>query len=300
MASLFLGFSNISNQLSMKKYLGFGLGLRTTYYQEILAKLPPVDWFEIISEDYMVEGGNPLYYLDQIREHYPIVMHGVSLSLGSTDPLNQTYLNQLKKLSDRIQPAWISDHCCWTGVHGINLHDLLPLPYTEEALNHLADRIKRVQDFLGRQILIENVSSYVTYTQSAMSEWEFLTALTEKSDCLLLLDINNIYVSSYNHFFDPLDFINGVPVDRVQQFHLAGHTNKGDYILDTHDAPIVDKVWELYKLALQRFGKISTLIERDDRFPPFDELLSELENARKVAKAVDLENQKVEDHVDTA
>jgi len=271
----------------MKKYLGFGLGLRTTYYQEILANLPPIDWFEIISEDYMVEGGNPVYYLDKIREHYPMVMHGVSLSLGSTDPLNLDYLKQLKKLADRIQPEWISDHCCWTGVHGINLHDLLPLPYTEEALNHIADRVKQVQDFLGRRILVENVSSYVTYLDSAMSEWEFLSALTAKADCLLLLDINNIYVSGYNHQFDPIDFIQGIPKDRVQQFHLAGHTNKGKYILDTHDAPVIEKVWELYQVALKRFGPISTLIERDDRFPPFAELLSELQRARNIANNIE-------------
>jgi uncharacterized protein (UPF0276 family) len=273
----------------MKKYLGFGLGLRTTYYQEILSTLPPIDWFEIISEDYMVEGGNPLYYLDKIREHYPVVMHGVSLSIGSTDPLNTDYLKQLKKLADRIQPEWISDHCCWTGVHGVNLHDLLPLPYTEEALNHMVDRIKQTQDFLGRQILIENVSSYVTYHDSAMQEWEFLTELSQRADCFLLLDVNNIYVSGYNHSFDPIAFIKGIPKERVHQFHLAGHTNKGKYILDTHDAPIIEKVWELYQIALKRFGQVSTLIERDDRFPPFAELLSELNRAKTLAQKVENE-----------
>jgi uncharacterized protein (UPF0276 family) len=262
------------------KYLGCGLGLRTAYYDEILSTLPPVDWFEIISEDYMVEGGKPLYYLDKIREHYPVVMHGVSLSLGSTDPLNKDYLKKLKKLMDRIQPQWVSDHCCFTGVNGFNMHDLFPLPYTEEALNHLVERVKIVQDFLGRQILLENVSSYVTYTESVMEEWEFLKALSEKSDCLLLLDINNIYVSSYNHQFDPLTFIHQIPANRVQQFHLAGHTNKGTHILDTHDAPIIDEVWKLFGVALQHFGKVSTLIERDDHFPPFAELLSELQQAK--------------------
>jgi len=265
-----------------RKYLGCGLGLRTAYYDEILSTLPPVDWFEIISEDYMVDGGRPLYFLDKVREHYPIVMHGVSLSLGSTDPLNKDYLRKLKTLMDRVQPAWVSDHCCFTGVNGLNMHDLFPLPYTEEALNHLTSRIHEVQDFLGRQILLENVSSYVTYTESAMEEWEFLKALTEKSGCLLLLDINNVYVSSFNHKFDPVTFIHQIPVESVQQFHLAGHTNRGSHILDTHDAPIIDKVWALYKLALQRFGKVSTLIERDDRFPPFNELLAELNHAKAI------------------
>jgi uncharacterized protein (UPF0276 family) len=228
----------------------------------------------------MVEGGKPLYYLDKIREHYPVVMHGVSLSLGSTDPLNKDYLKKLKKLMDRVQPQWVSDHCCFTGVNGFNMHDLFPLPYTEEALNHLVERVKIVQDFLGRQILLENVSSYVTYTESAMEEWEFLKALSENSDCLLLLDINNIYVSSYNHQFDPLTFIHQIPANRVQQFHLAGHTHKGTHILDTHDAPIIDEVWKLFSVALQRLGKVSTLIERDDHFPPFTELLSELQQAK--------------------
>jgi uncharacterized protein (UPF0276 family) len=270
----------------MKKYLGCGLGLRPTYYQDILSTLPPVDWFEIISEDYMVEGGNPLYYLEKVREHYPIIMHGVSLSLGSTDPINWNYLHKLKKLAERIDAPWISDHCCWTGVNGINMHDLLPLPYTEEALNHMVDRIKQIQDFLGQKILVENVSSYLTYTHSTLSEWEFLTELTQKADCLLLLDINNVYVNSYNHGFDPKVFISSIPVDRVQQFHLAGHANKGKYILDTHDAPIIECVWDLFRFAVKRFGSISTLIERDDRFPLFSELLSELHLARSVIQEV--------------
>jgi uncharacterized protein (UPF0276 family) len=265
----------------MHKTLGCGLGLRSTYYQEILSTLPPVDFFEIISEDYMVDGGNPLHYLDKIREHYPMVMHGVSMSIASTDPLNQDYLKKLKLLINRVKPAWISDHCCWTGVSGKNLHDLLPVPYTEEALNHISERIKKVQDYLGQQIAIENVSSYISYKNSDLTEWEFLSALAHKADCLLLLDINNIYVNSFNHRFNPEDFINGIPKDRVQQFHLAGHTNKGDVILDTHDAPIIENVWKLFEIALKRFGNISTLIERDDKFPPFSELLDELALVRK-------------------
>jgi uncharacterized protein (UPF0276 family) len=284
----------------LKTYLGCGLGLRTTYYQEILSSLPPVDWFEIITEDYLVPGGNPIYYLDKIREHYPIVMHGVSLSIGSVDPLNWDYLNRLKILADRIQPAWISDHCCWTGTNGINLHDLMPLPYTEEALKHLADRITQIQDFLKRPLVLENVSSYINYAHSTFTEWEFLTRLTQITGCKLLLDVNNIYVSSFNHHFDPMDFINGIPAkNTVQQFHLAGHTNKGTHILDTHDAPIIEQVWGLYVEALKRFGKISTLIERDDHFPPLAELLNELQRAKNLVRDTTA-NHTVNNHVITA
>ncbi|TAM44516.1 MAG: DUF692 domain-containing protein, partial [Gammaproteobacteria bacterium] len=238
--------------------LGFGLGLRTDHYEAILAGTPQVDWFEIISENYMVPGGKPLHFLDRVRERYPLVMHGVSLSIGSTEPLNRDYLRQLKQLADRVQPAWMSDHLCWTGVHGKNMHDLLPLPYTEEAVAHVAERVQQVQDFLGRRILLENVSSYVTYKQSAMTEWEFLNAVVEQADCLILLDVNNIYVSSFNHGFDPLDYLNAVPTERVQQFHLAGHRNLETHIIDTHDEPIVDPVWELYRAAVRRFGRVST------------------------------------------
>lgn len=265
----------------MHKSLGCGLGLRPVYYQEILSTRPAVDFFEIISEDYMIDGGNPLYYLDKIREDYPIVMHGVSLSIAGTDPLDKNYLNKLKILINRINPRWISDHCCWTGVAGKNLHDLLPVPYTPEALDHIAGRIQTVQEFLGQKIAIENVSSYVSFKDSEYTEWEFLTQLTQKTGCLLLLDINNIYVNSFNHGFNPEDFVNNIPVDKVQQFHLAGHTNRGDVIIDTHDAEIIHPVWDLYQLALKRFGQISTLIERDDKFPPFSELMDELATARK-------------------
>jgi len=263
--------------------LGFGLGLRTDHYEAILAGSPPVDWFEIISENYMVPGGKPLHFLDRVRERYPLVMHGVSLSIGSTEPLNRDYLRQLKQLADRVQPAWMSDHLCWTGVHGKNMHDLLPLPYTEEVVEHVAARVREVQDFLGRRILLENVSSYVTYKQSAMTEWEFLNAVVERADCLILLDVNNIYVSSFNHGFDPLEYLNAVPVGRVQQFHLAGHRNLETHIIDTHDEPIVDPVWELYRAAVSRFGRVSTMIERDDNIPPLEDLLAELDYARHIA-----------------
>lgn len=267
--------------------LGFGLGLRTDHYQDVLNVQPNIDWFEVISENYMVRGGKPLHFLDKIRADYPMVMHGVSLSIGSTTPFNQDYLRDLKKLADRIQPAWISDHLCWTGVHGQNMHDLLPLPYTIETAKHVAERVRIVQDYLGRRILLENVSSYASYVDSTMSEWEFISLVSEQADCLLLLDVNNIYVSSYNHNFDAKAFIDGVPAHRVQQIHLAGHQNNGDYIIDTHDAPVIDPVWDLYDYAIARLGAVSTMIERDDHIPPLEELVSELQIARDIATKLD-------------
>jgi hypothetical protein len=269
--------------LPERPWLGFGLGLRPTHYETILNESPAVDWFEIISENYLIPGGRPLHYLDRIRERYPMVMHGVSLSIGAQDPLDREYLRQLRALAKRVEPAWISDHLCWTGAHGLNAHDLLPLPYTEEALKHVAARVSEVQDFLGRRILLENVSSYVSYPESEMSEWEFLRELAGRADCLILLDVNNIFVSSVNHEFDPHEYLNGIPVERVWQFHLAGHRNHGDYIIDTHDEPVIDPVWELYAAAVRRFGRVSTMIERDDNIPPLTELLAELDRARRIA-----------------
>ena len=269
-----------------RPYLGFGLGLRTDHYEAILAERPPIDWLEIISENYMVDGGKPLHYLERFRALYPLVMHGVSLSIGSGDPLDMGYLKRLKALAQRVEPRWISDHLCWTGVAGKNLHDLMPLPYTEEAVRHVAERVRQIQDFLGRQILLENVSSYVTYTQSAMNEWEFLTAICETADCHILLDINNIYVSSHNHAFDPREYLRGVPAERVRQFHLAGHTHNGNIIVDTHDQPIIRDVWELYAEAVRHFGPVSTMIERDANIPPLAELLAELEQARSIARPI--------------
>jgi len=267
-------------------YLGFGLGLRTDHYETILAERPPVEWFEIISENYLVPGGKPIHYLDRVRERFPLVMHGVSLSIGGTDPLDRDYLRQLKGLAARVEPRWISDHLCWTGLHGTNMHDLLPLPYTEEAIAHVAARVDQVQEYLGRRILLENVSSYVSYRESQLSEWEFLGAVADRADCLILLDVNNIYVSSFNHGFDPLAYLDGVPAARVQQIHIAGHTNHGAYIVDTHDQPVIDPVWELYAEALRRVGPVSTMIERDDNIPPLAELLAELDRARAVAARV--------------
>lgn len=265
-------------------FLGYGLGLRREYFDLVLEQRPPVDWFEIISENYMVRGGKPLHYLDAVREHYPLVMHGVSLSIGGTDPLNFEYLTALRDLIERVQPQWVSDHLCWTGQAGHNLHDLLPLPYTDEAIAHVVARVKTVQDYLGRRILLENVSSYVSYRHSHMSEWEFYRNVVQEADCLMLLDINNIYVSSRNHGFDPLHYLDGVPVERVQQLHLAGHSDYGDYVIDTHDHPVVEPVWDLYAAALQRLGPVATMIERDDDMPPFAELLAELDQAREIGE----------------
>jgi len=269
--------------MSSRPFLGFGLGLRTDHFQHVLDERPAVDWFEVISENFMVAGGKPKYYLHAIREQYPMVMHGVSLSIGSSDPLNMDYLQRLKLLIKEVDPMWVSDHLCWTHHNGANSHDLLPLPYTEEAISWVADRVRQVQDYLGRQILLENVSSYLTYTDSGeMTEWEFYNAVCEAADCLQLFDVNNIYVSARNHGFDAKDYIKATDPKRVWQFHLAGHTDYGDYVIDTHDHPVCDAVWELYQQALEHFGPVSTMIERDDNIPSFDSLFSELQQAKDV------------------
>lgn len=262
---------------------GFGLGLRPDHYAEILGGRPRVEWFEAITENYLVPGGSPLHHLERIRADYPVVLHGVSLSIGGTDPLDATYLRDLKQLAERVEPAWVSDHLCWTGVQGLNLHDLLPLPYTEEALRHVAARVRRVQDYLGRRILLENVSSYLTFATSEMPEWEFLAGIAEAADCDLLLDVNNVYVSSVNHQFDPHRFLAGIPVARVRQIHLAGHQDNGTHIIDTHDAPVAPEVWALYGAAVRRFGSVPTMIERDDNIPAFEVLVEELDIARSIA-----------------
>ena len=260
--------------------LGFGLGLRPDHYEAILTDRPPIDFFEALTENYLVPGGKALHYLDRIRSEYPLVLHGVSLSIGSTEPIDRDYLKALKALAQRIEPAWMSDHLCWTGIDGVNLHDLMPLPYTRESLSHLVPRIQEVQDFLGERILLENVSSYVAFESSDMSEWEFLAQLSHEADCLLLLDVNNVYVNSVNHRFDPDEFIRGVPAERVAQIHLAGHERQETFIIDTHDAPIVDEVWALYRRTCQRLGAVSTMIERDANIPPLQELVAELDVAR--------------------
>jgi hypothetical protein len=273
-------------------FLGFGLGLRAKHYQDILESNPEVDWFEVLSENYMVPGGRPLAMLDRIIERYPCVMHGVSLSIASTAPFDEEYLDGLNTLAKRVQPKWISDHLCWTGVHGVNLHDLLPIPYTREALDHIVSRVHYVQERLGRRLCLENVSTYVQFDQSEMSEWEFISELTRRTGCWLLFDVNNVFVSAFNHGYDALDFLNGIPADRVIQFHLAGHSDMGNYMVDTHDHPVRAEVWDLYKAALKRFGPVSTMIERDDNIPPLADMLVELEHARALAAEV-LEPNKV-------
>ena len=265
---------------------GFGLGLRTEHYSDFIAAPQRVDWLEIISENYLVDGGKPLHFLDRIRRDYPMVMHGVSLSIGSTDPLDSDYLRQLKALFKRVEPAWVSDHLCWTGTDSLNLHDLLPLPYSEATLRHLAPRVAQVQDLLGCPFLLENVSSYVSYRADEMSEGEFIGELVAGTDCQLLLDVNNVYVSSVNHGFDPQIFIDAVTASAVRQIHLAGHEDHGDYIIDTHDHPICDAVWDLYVYSVRRLGAVPTMIERDDQIPPLGELIAELDAVRVVAERV--------------
>ncbi len=267
-----------------RPFPGFGLGLRKEHYQAVVAGSPAVDWFEILTENYLVGGGKPLYFLETIRARYPMAMHGVSLSIGSADPLDRTYLKQLKTLVERIEPLWVSDHLCWTGVGGINLHDLLPLPYTEAVLAHVVERVLQVQEFLGRRILLENVSSYLQFPESEMPEWEFLRQVAERADCLILLDINNVYVSARNHGFDPWEYLEAIPPERVWQFHLAGHTDLGDRVIDTHDHPVRDEVWRLFRQAARRFGPTATLLERDDRIPPLEELVQELDRARALVR----------------
>ena len=266
--------------------IDFGLGLRPEHYEEIAANPGRVSWFEALSENYMVPGGSPLHWLDRIRRDYPMALHGVSLSIGSIDPQDERYLDDLKALADRVQPMWISDHLCFTGLRGVNMHDLLPLPYTEEALDHVAERVKRVQDHLGRRLVLENVSSYVTYAASELSEWDFITELSRRADCDILLDINNVYVSAFNHGFDAHAFLGAMPRERVRQIHLAGHTHKGSHIIDTHDHPIVPGVWELYAEAVRLFPGVPTMIERDAEIPPYIELLAELDVARGIATGV--------------
>jgi hypothetical protein len=269
------------------KLAGFGLGLRTPHYEAVLNEPHAIDWLEIITENYLVPGGKPLDYLERIRERFPMVMHGVSLSIGSTDPIDTDYLAGVRALAARIEPHWISDHLCWTGIDGRNLHDLLPLPYTEEALALVVARVGQIQDALGRQILLENVSSYLAFHESDMSEWEFLREVAARADCAILLDINNIYVSSVNHGFDALTYLRAIPTDRVRQFHLAGHSDLGGHLIDTHDHPIVEPVWDLYRAAVAQFGAVPTMIERDDNIPALSELVAELQIARELCRSCD-------------
>jgi len=261
---------------------GFGLGLRRTHYADFLDNDVPVDFVEVISENYMVDGGRPLRILEQIRAKHPVIIHGVSMSIGSASGLDEQYLSKLKRLEQRIDPLWVSDHLCWTRTSAHNSHDLLPLPLTEEALQVVCDNIDRAQNHLGRPMLFENPSSYLTFPEDEMSEWEFLSEMTRRTGCYLLLDVNNIYVSAQNHGFSGDDYLDGLPLDRVRQIHLAGHT-PGEIIIDTHDREVCDDVWALYSKAMNMLDQpVATMIERDDKIPPLPELIAELDHARAV------------------
>ncbi len=260
--------------------LGLGLGLRGVHFDHILSAWPEVDWFEAISENFMDSGGRPRHVLRQVAERYPVVLHGVSLSIGSTAPLDFGYLSKLKTLAAEVKPAWVSDHLCWTGVLGVNTHDLLPLPLTEQTLMHVSERVLVVQDFLERPLILENPSTYLRFAQSTLSEPEFLRRLSEQTGCGLLLDVNNAYVSSYNAGTDPVEYLQAFPCGRVVQMHLAGHQNCGTHIIDTHDHPVLADVWELFRLAWRRSGGASTLLEWDDHIPSFDEYHAEVLKAR--------------------
>jgi uncharacterized protein (UPF0276 family) len=256
-----------------------GIGLRTVHFGHILDRWPPVDWFEVLSENFLDTGGRPAYVLDRVAERYPVALHGVSMSIGSTDPLDLTYLRKLKALAERTKAHWVSDHLCWTGVMGRNTHDLLPMPYTEEALRHTVGRVKQVSEILERPLVLENPSSYVEFAASTLPEWDFLRLLAEEADCGLLLDVNNVYVSSVNHSFDPTVYIDSIPAERVVQYHLAGHTHKGTHILDTHTGHALPEVWELYRRAWTRTGPTATLYEWDEDIPALEVVLGEARKA---------------------
>jgi uncharacterized protein (UPF0276 family) len=267
-------------------HLGHGVGLRHEHFDRVLEGPTRIDWFEVISENYMVKGGRPLQILDRVRRDYPVVLHGVSLSIGSSDPLDKDYLADLRRLIDRVEPAWVSDHLCWTGVGGHNSHDLLPLPYNEEALAHTIRRVQAVQDQLGRQIALENPSSYLTFAGSTLTEWDFLSQLAEGADCGILLDVNNVYVSAMNHGFDAATYLAAIPQHRVWQIHLAGHTDRGTHLLDSHSRPVCDAVWSLYRSAVRRFGDVATLVEWDEDSPALEVLEAENERARQEQSVV--------------
>jgi uncharacterized protein (UPF0276 family) len=266
--------------------LGFGVGLRSGHYAYLESTWPRVDWFEVISENFMDSRGRPRHVLEEVVARYPVVAHGVSMSIGSTDPLDRDYLTRLKQFVDEIGAAWVSDHVCWTGVAGINTHDLVPIPFTEESLTHVVRRIRVVQDVLERPLVLENPTSYVTYVASTMTEWEFLARMADDADCGLLLDVANVRAAAVNHDFDAAEYLRALPHDRIVQIHLAGHDDLGTHIIDTHDRPVADEVWALYRLAVELTGGVSTLIEWDDRLPPFPEIHAEALKARELADAV--------------
>jgi uncharacterized protein (UPF0276 family) len=265
---------------SRPPFSGYGLGLRKEHYQDFLTTHVPVDFVEVISENFMVAGGQPRHILRQVRERHPVALHGVSMSIGSSDGLRQDYLLRLKSLVDDIEPLFVSDHLCWTRIDGFNSHDLLPVPYTDEALDIVCNNIDLAQNTLGRTMLFENPSSYLAFDGASMTEWEFLAAMTRRTGCELLLDVNNVYVSASNHGFDAAAFLEGIPAERVRQVHLAGHSQGRELLIDTHDSPVTDGVWALYAKAMSLLGPVATMIERDADIPPLPELLRELAIAR--------------------
>jgi uncharacterized protein (UPF0276 family) len=267
---------------TMSVDLGHGIGLRTAHFSRFLAERPPVDWVEAVSENFMAPGGRPISVLEKVRAEVPVVLHGVSLSIGSVDPIPERYLAELAALVRRVEPALVSDHLCWGTHRGQYVHDLLPLPYTEESLAHVAARVAQVQDLLGRQLLLENPSAYVSFKDSTMTEWEFLAELTRRSGCGILLDVNNVYVSAHNFGFDPLEYLRGIPVGQVGYFHFAGHSDKGKYLLDSHDHAVPPAVWTLYREALRRFGRVPSLVEWDDAIPPLEEVVAQSRNAAAI------------------
>jgi uncharacterized protein (UPF0276 family) len=262
--------------------LGVGVGLRVPHYGHVLSAQPAVDFFEIISENFMVEGGKPRYHLARVLETYRVVQHGVSLGIAGPEPLDREYLKRLKRVLSEVKSPWVSDHFCWSGAGGAHVHDLLPIPYTKQAIDRVVERAREVQDFLELRFVLENTSSYLTYRASTLSEWEFIGEIAERADIGLLFDVNNVYVSAYNHGFDPYEFVEQVPHDRIVQIHLAGHTNLGAYIIDTHQGEVIDEVWDLYRRTIELTGPVSTLIEWDDEIPTFDVLMAEAEKARAV------------------
>jgi uncharacterized protein (UPF0276 family) len=270
-------------------FLGFGLGLRAPHHEELLSS-KKVDWLEVISENFMLDGGQSPHSLAPFKERYTIIPHGVSLSVGSVDTIDKDHLKKLKKLINYLNPPWFSDHLCWAGLGGAHMHNLLPLPYTEETITYVAQKIALIQDAVGIPFLIENLSSYIEFKDSQMTEWEFLKEIAETADCGILLDVNNVYVSSRNHHFDPMTYIQGIPADRVVQYHIAGHQDHGTYVLDTHDHPVRDEVWDLFSKTVPLMGNVSTMIERDDNIPPFNDLLAELEQAKSIYQNAQLQN----------
>ncbi len=275
-----------SNAVKCLPNPGLGLGLRSKHFNYILDHQPSVDWFEVISENFMDSGGRPRHVLKQMAEKYPVVMHGVSLSIGSTDPLNLEYLSKLKTLAAEVQPLWVSDHLCWTGVNSLNTHDLLPVVLNEESLKHICSRINQVQDFLERPFIFENPSTYLSFKESTIAECDFLRYMTEETGCGLLLDVNNVYVSGFNNDFDPVHYINQLPHHRIVQMHIAGHQHCGDYIIDTHDRKVVNDVWKLFTLAWQLTGGVATLLEWDSNIPEFEAYHAELLKAKQYMSSI--------------